>query len=138
MKIRSYDPSDREQVIALWNEVFPGSTGHNDPGQSIDRKVASDDGLFFVALDGDVIVGTALAGYDGHRGWLYSIAVSPDRQRCGIGTKLVRHAEEVLAGRGCPKLNLQVRANNADVVAFYESLSYQTEERISMGKLMAD
>ena len=138
MKIRSYDPPDREQVVALWNEVFPGSIGHNDPGQSIDRKVASDDGLFFVTLDGDVIVGTALAGYDGHRGWLYSIAVSPDCQRGGIGTKLVRHAEQVLAQRGCPKLNLQVRADNAAVVAFYESLGYQSEERISMGKLLSD
>ena len=138
MKIRSYDPSDREQVVTLWNDVFPGSIGHNDPGQSIDRKVASNDGLFFVAFDGDVIVGTALAGYDGHRGWLYSIAVSPDRQRCGIGTKLVRHAETVLAQRGCPKLNLQIRTDNAAVVTFYESLGFQTEERISMGKLLAD
>ena len=138
MVIRNYQSSDRDQVVVLWNAVFPGSTGHNDPGESIGRKVAVDDGLFFVALDGDVIVGTALAGYDGHRGWLYSIAVSPDRQRCGIGTKLVRHAEEVLAQRGCPKLNLQVRTDNAAVVAFYESLGYQTEERISMGKLLAD
>lgn len=138
MIIRNYAPADRNQVIVLWNEVFPGSTGHNDPGDSIDRKVAVDDGLFFVALDEDVIVGTALAGYDGHRGWLYSIAVSLDRQRCGIGTTLVRRAERVLAERGCPKLNLQVRADNAAVVAFYESLGFQTEERISMGKLLGD
>jgi len=138
MKVRNYAPTDRNQVVALWNDVFPGSTGHNDPEESIDRKVAVDDGLFFVALDGDVIVGTALAGYDGHRGWLYSLAVSPDCQRCGIGTKLVRHAEQVLAQRGCPKLNLQVRADNAAVVAFYESLGYQSEERISMGKLLGD
>ena len=124
MIIRNYAPTDRNQVIALWNEVFPGSTGHNDPGESIARKVAVDDGLFFVAVDGEVIVGTALAGYDGHRGWLYSIAVSPDRQRCGIGTTLVRHAERALAERGCPKLNLQVRADNAAVLAFYESLGF--------------
>lgn len=95
-------------------------------------------GCFFSRFDGIVIVGTFLAGYDGHRGWLYSIAVSLDRQRCGIGTTLVRHAEQVLAERGCPKLNLQVRADNAAVVAFYESLGYQTEERISMGKLLGD
>jgi len=138
MEIRSYSPTDRAQVVAIWDHVFPGSTGHNDPGESIDRKVASKDGLFFVAADGDTIVGTVLAGYDGHRGWLYSLAVSSDRQRCGIGTKLVRHAEHVLAQRGCPKLNLQVRADNAAVVAFYESLGYQTEERVSMGKLLAN
>ncbi|MFT5092281.1 MAG: ribosomal protein S18 acetylase RimI-like enzyme [Porticoccaceae bacterium] len=138
MNICSYAPGNCEQVVALWNEVFPGSTGHNDLGESIDRKVAANDGLFFVALDGDAVVGTVLAGYDGHRGWLYSLAVSPDCQRCGIGTKLVRHAEEVLAQRGCPKLNLQVRADNAAVVAFYESLGYQSEERISMGKLLGN
>ena len=138
MTIRNYESADRGQVVALWNEIFPGSTGHNDPSESIDRKVASKDGLFFVDADGDTIVGTVLAGYDGHRGWLYSLAVSSDRQRCGIGTKLVRHAEHVLAQRGCPKLNLQVRADNAAVVAFYESLGYQTEERVSMGKLLAN
>lgn len=138
MIIRNYGSSDRAQVVALWDTVFPNSTGHNDPKASIARKVAVDDGLFFVALDGDVIVGTALAGYDGHRGWLYSVAVSPDRRRDGVGSKLVRHAEQALAQRGCPKLNIQIRADNAAVVAFYESLGFQTEERISMGKLPGD
>jgi hypothetical protein len=134
MIIRNYDSTDRAQVVSLWNAVFPGSTGHNDPNASIDRKVAADDGLFFVAADGDTIVGTVLAGYDGHRGWLYSVAVAPDRRRDGIGSQLIRHAEQALAQRGCPKLNIQVRADNVAVVAFYESLGFQTEERISMGK----
>ena len=136
MMVRTYDSADSAQVIALWDAVFPGSTGHNEPNSSIDRKVAADDGLFFVAADGDVILGTVLAGYDGHRGWLYSVAVAPDRRRDGIGSQLIRHAEQALAQLGCPKLNIQVRADNAAVVAFYESLGFQTEERISMGKLI--
>jgi ribosomal protein S18 acetylase RimI-like enzyme len=138
MNVRNYESSDCAEVIALWDAVFPGSTGHNDPKASIDRKVAADDGLFFVAADGDSIVGTVLAGYDGHRGWLYSVAVAPDRRRDGIGSQLIRHAEQALAQRGCPKLNIQVRADNAAVVAFYESLGFQIEERISMGKLIEE
>lgn len=138
MIIRSYRSADRAYVVALWDAVFPGSTGHNDPKASIDRKVAADDGLFFVAANGDSIIGTVLAGYDGHRGWLYSVAVAPDRRRDGIGSQLIRHAEQALAQLGCPKLNIQVRADNAAVVAFYESLGFQTEERISMGKLIEE
>jgi ribosomal protein S18 acetylase RimI-like enzyme len=138
MKIRNYESSDCAEVVELWDAVFPNSTGHNDPKASIGRKVAADDGLFFVAVDGDSIVGTVLAGYDGHRGWLYSVAVAPNRRRDGIGSQLIRHAEQALAQRGCPKLNIQVRADNAAVVAFYESLGFQTEERISMGKLIEE
>ncbi len=138
MRIRHYAPADRDHVVALWGAVFPDSVGHNEPNASIDRKVAADDGLFFVAVDGDSIIGTVLAGYDGHRGWLYSVAVAPDRRRDGIGSQLIRHAEQALAQRGCPKLNIQVRADNAAVVAFYESLGFQTEERISMGKLIEE
>ena len=135
-EIRNCVPADRDRVINLWNCVFPESTGHNLPQDAIDRKMAVDDKLFFVACqeNGDV-VGTVVAGYDGHRGWLYSVAVAPDARRLGIGSCLVRHAEAELAKRGCPKINLQVRANNAGVTAFYESLGFRLEERISMGKV---
>ncbi|MHC5732249.1 MAG: GNAT family N-acetyltransferase, partial [Nostoc sp.] len=83
-----------------------------------------------------VILGTIMAGYDGHRGWLYTVAVSPQYQRQGIGSKLVRHAESVLIAMGCLKINLQVRISNAEVVEFYRKLGYLVEERISMGKLV--
>lgn len=73
-------------------------------------------------------------GYDGHRGWLYTVAVRPDVQRRGIGRALVQRAEESLAALGCPKVNLQVMTSNAAVVGFYERLGYGVEERISMGK----
>tara|TARA_R110002111_G_scaffold247242_1_gene310390 strand:- start:32 stop:448 length:417 start_codon:yes stop_codon:yes gene_type:complete len=135
MEIRNYQSADQLQVVALWDTVFPNSTGHNEPRGAIDRKVRADDALFFVAADGDAIIGTVLAGYDGHRGWLYSLAVARSQRRSGIGTRLVRHAETALANLGCPKVNLQVRADNADVVKFYQSLGFASEERISMGKL---
>jgi ribosomal protein S18 acetylase RimI-like enzyme len=86
---------------------------------------------------GSRIVGTVMAGYDGHRGWVYYVVVSPDHRRQGIGTALMERAEEGLASLGCPKVNLQVRAGNEAVVRFYETLGYGVEERVSMGKRLA-
>lgn len=135
MQISTYqDATHRQQVIDLWNLVFGYGTGHNEPRLSIDKKLAVNDGLFFVALVGAQVVGTTLAGYDGHRGWLYSVAVHPEFQATGIGTQLVGHAERALAQRGCMKINLQVLESNKAVVAFYQSIGYATEERVSMGR----
>lgn len=128
------DDAHRRQVVELWSLVFGKGTRHNKPELSIDKKLAIQDGLFFVALVGDKVVGTILAGYDGHRGWLYAVAVHPDRQHLGIGTALVRHAEKALVNLGCTKINLQVRGAGNDVAAFYASIGYLVEDRISMGK----
>ncbi len=87
-----------------------------------------------MALAGDRVVGTTLAGYDGHRSWLYSVAVYPEFQATGIGTQLVRHAERALTELGCVKINLQVLQTNQGVVAFYQSIGYAVEERISLGR----
>jgi ribosomal protein S18 acetylase RimI-like enzyme len=134
MNIRPFQESDADGVTALWREVFPDDPPHNAPAASIRRKLAVQRELFFVAEIDARIVGTVMAGYDGHRGWLYAVAVSPRLRRRGIGGALVRHAEAALGALGCPKINLQVRASNAGVVAFYETLGYRVEERISLGK----
>ncbi|MBU0494260.1 MAG: GNAT family acetyltransferase [Chloroflexi bacterium] len=134
IEIRAYLESDEAAVAALWREVFPGSPAWNHPETDIQRKLAVQRELFLVALLGSEIVGTAMAGYDGHRGWVYYAAVSPGHRRQGIGSALMRAVEHRLAAAGCPKLNLQVRATNRAVVAFYERLGYQVEERVSMGK----
>lgn len=83
----------RRCVVQLWQTVFGYETAHNTPSLAIDKKLAAEDGLFFVALSGNEVIGTVLAGYDGHRGWLYSVAVHPSHRRKGIGMNLVRHAE---------------------------------------------
>ena len=134
MDIRPFQPQDRSQVIALWNEVFAYPEPHNDPAESIRRKLAVKDDLFLVAVEDSKVLGTAMGGYDGHRGWVYSLAVDPEHRRKGIGTALMRSLEEKLESLGCPKLNLQVLNHNLGVVAFYESLGYKVEERTSMGK----
>jgi ribosomal protein S18 acetylase RimI-like enzyme len=128
------DSQHRPGVIALWNNVFDHPTAHRLPSRSIDLKLAHGDRLFFVALAGDQVIGTVLAGYDGHRGWLYSVSVDPGHRRQGIGEALVRHAEAALVKLGCLKINLQVLNTNAEVVPFYESLGYNVEHHISMSK----
>jgi ribosomal protein S18 acetylase RimI-like enzyme len=134
LEIRPYRQSDQPAVVALWREVFPDDPPHHDPASSIDLKTATQPDLFFVAAIGDKVVGTVMAGFDGHRGWIYRVAVHPRQQRQGIGTALVRHAETELIARGAPKINLQIRTTNRQVVGFYEQLGYVIEERISMGK----
>jgi ribosomal protein S18 acetylase RimI-like enzyme len=137
MNIRPFTEADTVGVTELWQAAFPDNPPHSTPAVSIPLKLAFQRDLFFVAEAGAAIVGTVMAGYDGHRGWLYAVAVCPDHRRHGVGTALVHHAEAAMRGLGCPKVNLQVRATNAEVVAFYRSLGYQVEERISMGKLLA-
>jgi ribosomal protein S18 acetylase RimI-like enzyme len=134
MHIRPYEDADKPAVIALWNEVLPDSAPHNDPATTIRKKLAVERDLFFVAVVEETVVGTILGGYDGHRGWVYAVAVHPQHRRRGIGAVLLRRLEAALAERGCLKVNLQVRASNAGVVAFYEKLGYAVEERVSMGK----
>lgn len=136
MEIRAFEPADENAVVALWTGVFAYTAPHNDPATSIRHKMAAQPDLFFVAVEGGVPVGTVMGGYDGHRGWVYSLAVSPSARRRGIGTALMRHVERELAARGCPKVNLQVLAANAATVAFYQTLGYAVEERVSMGKLL--
>ena len=77
-----------------------------------------------------------MAGYDGHRGWLYAVAVDRNVRRVGVGAKLVEHAVRHLQAIGCVKVNLQIRANNSEVVDFYKALGFKVEDRISMGKLL--
>ena len=124
----------RGQVIVLWEMVFGYEDAHNNPSLVIDKKVAIDDGLFFVAVDDIAVVGTIMAGYDGHRGWIYSLAVSPSHRGQGIGSLLVSHAERGLTDKGCMKINLQILEGNEGVAAFYSALGYSVEKRISMGK----
>lgn len=138
LSIRPFDAADTDAVIALWLDVFPeyrdASKPQRNPHLSIANKLTTQPELFFVAVKEARIVGTVMAGYDGHRGWMYSLAVDSTERREGIGTRLVRHAEAALAARGCPKVNLQVLSAKADVRAFYESLGYLADEVISLGK----
>lgn len=134
MQIRVYNSSDFDGVQSLWEEAFPDDPSWNWAQSSVPEKIAFQPDLLFVATQGSEIIGTIMAGYDGHRGWLYSVAVRQTARREGTGAKLVRHAEQALMDLGCGKINLQVRATNTALIEFYERLGYVTEERISLGK----
>ena len=136
LAIRPFTETDEKAVADLWREVFPDAPPWNPPEGDIRRKLAVQRELFLVAIIGQKLVGTAMAGYDGHRGWVYYVAVKPQNRRRGIATALMRRVEQALAEMGCPKLNLQVRATNQAVVSFYKSLGYSVEQRVSMGKLL--
>jgi ribosomal protein S18 acetylase RimI-like enzyme len=138
LSIRCFDAADTDAVIALWLEAFPeygdASRPQRNPHLSIANKLATQPELFFVAVMDARIVSTVMAGYDGHRGWMYSLAVLGVERRKGIGRQLVRHAEAALTARGCPKVNLQVLTAKDDVREFYEALGYRADEVISLGK----
>lgn len=131
--IRLFREQDTERVVTIWRAAGL-LRPWNDPYRDISRKQAMDDGLFLAAEQDGSVVGTVMAGYDGHRGWVYYLAVAPEYQGNGVGKALVSEAEHLLADRGCPKINLQVRTGNEDVVAFYRHLGYQVDDVVSFGK----
>lgn len=136
LRIRPFHEKDRSSVAALWSEVFADDPPRNEPRAVIDRKLRVQRELFLVAeLRGD-IVGAVVAGFDGYRGWVYHLAVDPGFRRRGFGRELMREAEARLRAVGCPKLNLQVRSSNAEVIAFYQRLGYSIEDRVSFGKVL--
>lgn len=133
MKIRTFEVRDEAEVIELWR-ICDLTRPWNDPVRDIERKVAVADDLFLVATIEGVVVGTVMAGYDGHRGWVNYIAVDPRRRGSGLGRALMSEAEVLLRDRGCPKINLQVRTSNPSAIAFYEHLGFAIDDAVSLGK----
>jgi ribosomal protein S18 acetylase RimI-like enzyme len=131
--VRSYNASDRLELEQLWQRVFPNDPPWNAPALMIENKLRVQPELLLVAAVNARIGGAVMAGFDGVRGWIHHLAVAPELRRRGVATQLVRRAEAGLRQLGCSKVNLQVRATNQSVVAFYRSVGYEVEERVSMG-----
>ncbi len=133
IEIRSYEPRDKAPVVQIWTDcglVVPW----NDPLRDIRRKLAVQPELFLVGGSADHIIATAMAGYDGHRGWINYLAVSPAHQGEGIGKLMMVAAEIRLRAQGCPKINLQVRSSDAGMLTFYKKIGYKMDEVVSLGK----
>jgi len=131
--IRSFQVSDEPDVIDLWhrcNLVVP----QNDPKKDIEMKLKVQPELFFVGVISNRIVSTIMSGYDGHRGWIYYLAVNPDFQKNGIGRRMVEEVESILRKLGCSKINLQIRNSNKPVIAFYKHIGFGDDDVIGMGK----
>jgi ribosomal protein S18 acetylase RimI-like enzyme len=121
-------------VEALWREAFPNDAPWNKASTAIAEKMRFQPDLMLVALEGLLVVGSVMAGYEGHRGWISRIAVLRAHRRERIGQALLLEAEKRLAALGCIKINLQVLETNSAVVRFYEEAGYEIEPRISMSK----
>ena len=133
LKIRVFQQIDEAAVVALWQEC--GLTHPwNDPRADIARKLTEQPELFLVGTVGVELVATAMLGFDGHRGWVYYLAVSPAHRKHSYGRALMQEAERLLMERGCPKVNLLVRSSNAEVIEFYRKLGYVQDEVVSLGK----
>lgn len=167
LAIRCATADDGDALVTLW-ERCALTRPWNDPRRDITRRLAIEDDLFLVGSpvaaerdrpaighlvadendrpvagnsgedDNTPIVASAMGGYDGHRGWVYYVAVDPTHRGHGHGAELMRELERRLLARGCPKLNLQVRSDNPTARAFYRRLGYAMDETASLGKRLID
>ena len=133
MEIRPFHAEDEAAVIALWQRCKL-TRPWNDPSKDVRRKLRVQRELFLVGIEDGALVAAVMAGYDGHRGSVNYLAVDPQRRRRGHGAALMRRVEQILAERGCPKVNLMVRSANAEVIAFYRTLGYAPDEVVPLGK----
>jgi RimJ/RimL family protein N-acetyltransferase len=134
--IRLFEPADEPAVITLW-EQCQLTRPQNNSYLDITRKLHHSPRLFLVGVLDHQIIATVMAGYEGHRGWINYLAVDPHQQKQGFGRVILAEAEQQLAKLGCPKINLQVRTSNQEVLNFYQQMGYQVEELYSLGKRLA-
>jgi ribosomal protein S18 acetylase RimI-like enzyme len=124
-----------DEAVALWRDS--GLTRPwNDPQADLTRALTGPASTVLAAVDDDVLTGTAMVGHDGHRGWVYYLAVRADRHSTGVGRALMLASEQWLIQRHVPKVNVMVRTTNITVVDFYKSLGYQDGEVLVLGKFL--
>lgn len=141
LEIRPYEPPHLEAVVALWircDLLRPW----NDPERDIELCRRTPSSEVFVGMTAargaPELTATVMTGSDGHRGWLYYLAVAPDQRRAGIGRRMVAHAEDWLAEQGIAKVELMIREENDAVRTFYERLGYEVEPRTVMSRWLRD
>ncbi|HEX4444348.1 MAG TPA: GNAT family acetyltransferase [Galbitalea sp.] len=134
--IRAFEPGDTDAVVQLWRDC--GLTRPwNDPHKDIARKLTVQPDLFLISEVDGIVVGTAMIGFDGHRGWVSYFAVAEAQRGKGFGGALMAEAERLLIERGCPKIMLMVRHDNSSVVELYEHLGYEPEQTLILGKRLS-
>src|SRR4051812_1586277 len=137
MNIRPFQLADEDAVVALWQRCDI-TRPWNDPHKDIQRKLTVQPEMFLVAVVEGAVIGTVMAGYDGHRGWINYLAVDPEHRRRGIATALLNEAERMLRKLGCPKINLQVRFTNHAALDFYRRVGFSEDQSLSLGKRLVD
>jgi ribosomal protein S18 acetylase RimI-like enzyme len=130
-------PDEIEAAVALW-EACDLTRPWNDPRADIRRAFEGATSTILAHREAARLVATAMVGVDGHRGWVYYLAVAPDRRKRGLGEAMMRAAEAWVAARGMPKMQLMVRVENAAAAGFYHAIGYETEERLLLAKRLKD
>lgn len=126
---------DRETVGALWR-ACDLTRPWNDPDRDFLLAVSGATSTVLVVRDGDAITGSVMVGFDGHRGWVYYLAVHPGSRRTGLGRALMAAAEDWLVERGAPKIQLMVREVNAAATGFYEALGLERQAVVTYGRFL--
>ncbi|WP_402461710.1 GNAT family acetyltransferase [Isoptericola aurantiacus] len=134
-QIREVADADVEQVVALWR-ACDLTRPWNDPRADVAAARRNPTSTVLVAHDEAGVVGSVMAGYEGHRGWLYYVAVAPSSQGTGLGRRLVAAAEEWLRAAGASKVRLMVRTTNPAALGFYEALGYADSECTVLGRTL--
>lgn len=136
-EIASATASDRKAVIALWR-TCELTRPWNDPVADFDAAIGNATSDILLLAEGDMLIATVMVGFDGHRGWVYYLAVDPDRRREGLGKRMMDAAEAWLRERGAPKIQLMVRSDNAETIAFYEALGLERQDVATLGRRLDD
>jgi ribosomal protein S18 acetylase RimI-like enzyme len=136
LTVREAAAADASEVIALW-EACGLARPWNDPGADFARAVAGPASAVLVLHEGDRLAASVMVGCDGHRGWVYYLAVAPDRRRAGLGRTMMDAAEAWLRERGAPKIQLMVREDNDEALGFYEALGLERQKVVTLGRFLA-
>ena len=127
MAIEPLPPAHRAAAVELWHEA--GLTRPwNDPGEDLELALAGPASTVLAAVEDEMLIATAMVGHDGHRGWVYYLAVRADARGHSHGRAMMQAAEAWLAERGIPKLNIMVRGDNASARGFYAALGYDVDD----------
>lgn len=135
VRVKPASAADREAEVALWHSA--GLTRPwNDPGSDFDLALRNPTSAILLARDETAIIGSVMAGFDGHRGWVYYLATQPQSLTRGIGRKLMYAAEQWLIAHGCQRVRLMVRTDNAAALEFYEAIGYETQDVVTLGRTL--
>lgn len=135
MRVAEAGAADQAAVIGLWEKcglIRPW----NDPARDFRLAIEGATSTIFVRREGEALAASVMTGFDGHRGWVYYLAVAPSRRRQGLGGEMMAAAEAWLRARGVPKIQLMVRADNEAALAFYEALGLERQKVVTLGRFL--
>ena len=133
MQISTARESDMDEVIALW-EVCDLTRPWNDPVTDYRLALGNETSAILLAHHEGQLVASVMTGFDGHRGWVYYLAVAPDARKQGLGRHMMAAAEQWLSESDSPKIQLMVRDENEQALGFYKALGYELQPVVTLGR----